>query len=149
MCSGFGVGGPVCDCSTPRLRSRPPGPMLDWAAVPHCRATLEWTCVAPVSAYQMFLRDCSTRLPKCRVDLSHRTDAWYLNRATTARATTAQNLGRQLRSTHPAGFEAVLVSATRSDKRMNHPNPLKSLESMYTSSVRWHIFVTTLHDVIA
>jgi hypothetical protein len=41
--------------------------------------------------------------------------------------------------------KAVLVSATPSDKRVKHPNPLKSLEPKYnTSFVSWHIFVTTL-----
>jgi hypothetical protein len=38
------------------------------------------------------------------------------------------------------------VSSLSSDKRVNDPNPLKSLEPKYnTTAVRWHIFVTTLY----
>jgi hypothetical protein len=38
------------------------------------------------------------------------------------------------------------VSSLSSDKRLNDPNPLKSLKPKYnTTDVRWHIFVTTLY----
>jgi hypothetical protein len=116
--------------------------MLFRAAVPYCCATLEGHALAPVSTKWAVLRDCSTcRYRSAEENLTRRIDAWYLNRATTAR----NDRENQFRSTHAAGFEPVFRQA----RERPQPSKISRTQVQHDCCTLAYLRHNTVHDAIA